>query len=120
MWSPTTSSNRSHQGNEEAHDVRRLDLLDSSAVCSDARGLARDVLDRRCLNAHRGHPSGNAEPADYGGILFLAALAVGGIGVHRMRSGRGGTVLVKSTMVSSLILIVGYAVAVLAMTGKPS
>jgi hypothetical protein len=28
--------------------------------------------------------------------------------------------LVKSTMVSSLILIVGYAVAVWAMTGKPS
>ena len=58
--------------------------------------------------------------ADWGGILFLAALAVGGIGVYRMRSGRGGTVLVKSTMVSSLILIVGYAVAVWAMTGKPS
>jgi hypothetical protein len=58
--------------------------------------------------------------ADWGGILFLAALAVGGIGVYRMRSGRGGTVLLKSTMVSSLILIVGYAVAVWAMTGKPS
>jgi hypothetical protein len=39
--------------------------------------------------------------ADWGGILFLAALAVGGIGVYRMRRGRGGTVLVKSTMVSS-------------------
>ena len=58
--------------------------------------------------------------ADWGGILFLVALAVGGIGVYRMRSGRGGTVLVKSTVVSSLILIVGYAVAVWAMTGKPS
>ena len=58
--------------------------------------------------------------ADWGGILFLAALAIGGIGVYRMRSGRGGAVLVKSTMVSSLILIVGYAVAVWAMTGKPS
>jgi hypothetical protein len=58
--------------------------------------------------------------ADWGGILFLAALAIGGVGVYRMRSGRGGAVLVKSTMVSSLILIVGYAVAVWAMTGKPS
>ena len=57
--------------------------------------------------------------ADWGGILFLAALAIGGVGVYRMRSGRGGAVLVKSTMVSSLILIVGYAVAVWAMTGKP-
>jgi hypothetical protein len=74
-------------------------------------------------------PSQIAEPtwlsigfivADWGGILYLAALVVGGIGVHRMRSGRGGTVLLKSTMVSSLILIVGYAVAVWAMTGKPS
>jgi len=58
--------------------------------------------------------------ADWGGILFLAALAIGGVGVYRMRSGRGGAVLVKSTIVSSLILIVGYAVAVWAMTGKPS
>jgi len=58
--------------------------------------------------------------ADWGGILFLAALAIGGVGVYRMRSGRGGAVLVKSTMVSSLILIVGYALAVWAMTGKPS
>jgi hypothetical protein len=58
--------------------------------------------------------------ADWGGILFLAALAIGGVGVYRMGSGRGGAMLVKSTMVSSLILIVGYAVAVWAMTGKPS
>jgi hypothetical protein len=58
--------------------------------------------------------------ADLGGILFLAALLLGGIGVYRMRSGRGGAVLVKATTVASLVLIVGYAVAVWAMTGKPS
>jgi len=58
--------------------------------------------------------------ADWGGILFLVALVIGGIGVRRMRSGRGGTVLVRATTVVSLVLIIGYAVAVWAMTGKPS
>jgi hypothetical protein len=58
--------------------------------------------------------------ADWGGILFLVALVIGGIGIRRMRSGRGGTVLVRATTVVSLVLIVGYAVAVWAMTGKPS
>jgi hypothetical protein len=74
-------------------------------------------------------PSQIAEPtwlnigfivADWGGILFLVALVIGGIGVRRMRSGRGGTVLVRATTVVSLVLIIGYAVAVWAMTGKPS
>jgi hypothetical protein len=58
--------------------------------------------------------------ADWGGILFLLALALGGVGVYRTRSGKGGAVLLKATMVISLVLIVGYAVAVWAMTGKPS
>ena len=58
--------------------------------------------------------------ADFGGILFLVALLLGGIGVRRMRSGTGGIMLVKATTVISLVLIVGYAVAVWAMTGKPS
>jgi hypothetical protein len=74
-------------------------------------------------------PSQIAEPtwlsigfivADWGGILFLVALVFGGVGVRRMRSGTGGAVLVKATTVISLVLIVGYAVAVWAMTGKPS
>ena len=59
--------------------------------------------------------------ADWGGILFLLALAVGGLGVYRLRDDKaGGTLLLRATMVISLILIVGYVVAVWAMTGKPS
>jgi len=59
--------------------------------------------------------------ADWGGILFLLALAVGGLGVHRLSEGKNGaTLLLRATMVSSLVLIVAYVVAVWAMTGKPS
>jgi len=59
--------------------------------------------------------------ADWGGVLFLLALALGGLGVYRLRHGKqGATLLLQTTMVSSLILILGYVVAVWAMTGKPS
>jgi hypothetical protein len=58
--------------------------------------------------------------ADWGGLLFLVALVLGGIGVRRLRNGKGGTILLKSTMVISLVLAVGYVVAVWAMTGKPN
>jgi hypothetical protein len=58
--------------------------------------------------------------ADWGGLLFLLALALGGVGVYRLRNGKGGTGLLKATMVIALILIVGYVVAVWAMTGKPN
>lgn len=58
--------------------------------------------------------------ADGGGLLFLLALALGGIGVYRLRRGKGGTALLKGTMVISLVLILAYAVAVWAMTGKPN
>ena len=58
--------------------------------------------------------------ADGGGLLFLLALALGGIGVYRLRNGKGGTGLLKATMVIALILIVAYVVAVWAMTGKPN
>jgi hypothetical protein len=58
--------------------------------------------------------------ADWGGVLFLLALALGGIGVYRLRKGKGGTGLLTATMVIALILIVAYAVAVWAMTGKPN
>jgi hypothetical protein len=58
--------------------------------------------------------------ADWGGVLFLISLAVGGIGVRRLQTGNGSTALLKSTMVISLILAVAYAIAVWAMTGKPS
>jgi hypothetical protein len=59
--------------------------------------------------------------ADWGGLLFLIALVVGGIGVSRLRQGKGGSaLLLRSTMVISLVLAVGYVVAVWAMTGKPN
>jgi hypothetical protein len=58
--------------------------------------------------------------ADWGGLLFLLALALGGMGVYRLRNGNGGTVLLRATMVISLVLVVAYVVAVWAMTGKPS
>jgi hypothetical protein len=58
--------------------------------------------------------------ADLGGLLFMLALVLGGIGVYRLRRGKGGTTLLKGTMVISLILVLAYAVAVWAMTGKPN
>jgi hypothetical protein len=58
--------------------------------------------------------------ADWGGLLFLLALALGGVGLFRLRNGKGGTGLLKATMLIALILIVAYVVAVWAMTGKPN
>jgi len=58
--------------------------------------------------------------ADLGGLLLLLALVLGGIGIYRLRDGKGGTALLKATMVIALILIVAYVVAVWAMTGKPN
>jgi hypothetical protein len=58
--------------------------------------------------------------ADWGGLLFVVALVLGGVGVYRLREGKGGTGLLKATMVIALILIVAYVVAVWAMTGKPN
>jgi hypothetical protein len=58
--------------------------------------------------------------ADGGGLLFLLALALGGVGVYRLRNGKGGTALLKATMLIALVLIVAYVVAVWAMAGKPS
>jgi hypothetical protein len=59
--------------------------------------------------------------ADWGGILFLLALALGGVGIRRLGRDNGGSaVLLRATMIISLVLIVAYVVAVWAMTGKPS
>jgi hypothetical protein len=56
--------------------------------------------------------------AEVGAVLFVAALIVGGIGVRRLGEGKGEGLL-KATMVISLILLVGFAVAVWAMAAKP-
>ena len=57
--------------------------------------------------------------ADWGGLLFLLSLALGGVGIYRLRQGKSATGLLNATTVISLVLIVAYVVAVWAMTGKP-
>ena len=57
--------------------------------------------------------------ADWGGLLLLASLVIGGLGVRRLRDGKDGAALLRVTLVVSLVLIVAYVVAVWAMTGKP-
>jgi hypothetical protein len=56
--------------------------------------------------------------ADLGGLILLVSLIVGGIGVYRLRAGRGSGLL-RATLVLSLILLAAYVVAVWAMAGKP-
>jgi hypothetical protein len=56
--------------------------------------------------------------ADLGGLILLISLVVGGIGVRRLRGGKGSGLL-KATMILSLILLAAYVVAVWAMAGKP-
>jgi hypothetical protein len=72
-------------------------------------------------------PEGVDEPAwlglgaiigDLGGPVLLVALITGGIGVRRLRAG-GGSGLLKTTLVLSLVLLAAYVVAVWAMAGKP-
>jgi hypothetical protein len=56
--------------------------------------------------------------ADLGGLILLVSLIVGGIGMYRLREGKG-SVLLKTTLVLSLVLLAAYVVAVWAMSGKP-
>jgi hypothetical protein len=58
--------------------------------------------------------------ADWGGALFLLSLALGGLGIYRLRQGNSATGLLNATMLITLVLILAYAIAVWAMTGKPS
>ena len=55
---------------------------------------------------------------DFGGLILLISLIAGGVGVHRLREGRGSGLL-QITLVLSLILLAAYVVAVWAMAGKP-
>jgi len=57
--------------------------------------------------------------ADLGGVLLLAALICGWIGIRRLRDG-GGAGLLKAVNILSVIALVAYVVAVWAMGGKPS
>ena len=56
--------------------------------------------------------------ADVGGLILLVTLVVGGVGVYRLRDGKGSGLL-RATLVLSLILLAAYVVAVWAMAGKP-
>jgi hypothetical protein len=56
--------------------------------------------------------------ADVGGLVLLVALVAGGIGMYRLRAGRG-VGLLKVTLVLSVVLLAAYLVAVWAMAGKP-
>jgi len=55
--------------------------------------------------------------ADFGGLILVITLIVGGIGVRRLQSGKSG--LLKATLVLSLVLLAAYVIAVWAMAGKP-
>ena len=66
-------------------------------------------------------PSGSTSAsfvADAGLLALVIALILGGIGVRRLRSGKG-TGLLKATMVISILLLASFVVAVWAMSGKP-
>jgi hypothetical protein len=56
--------------------------------------------------------------ADLGGLLLLASLIAGGIGVRRVRAGRGEGLL-RATLVLAVVLLAAYVVAAWAMAGKP-
>lgn len=56
--------------------------------------------------------------AELGGLLLLISLAVGGIGLRRLRHGKSAGLL-KTTLVISLVLLAAYVVAVWAMSAKP-
>jgi hypothetical protein len=56
--------------------------------------------------------------ADLGGLVLLASLLVGGVGVYRLRE-QTGSGLLRVTMMLSVGLLFAYLVAVWAMAGKP-
>jgi hypothetical protein len=56
--------------------------------------------------------------ADLGALVLLLTLVLGGIGVYRLRSGNGSTLL-KIAMVLSVVLLAGLIVAAWAMSAKP-
>jgi hypothetical protein len=56
--------------------------------------------------------------SELGGLILLVSLIVGGVGVYRLRQGKG-TGLLKTTLVLSLVLLAAYVIAVWAMSAKP-
>lgn len=56
--------------------------------------------------------------ADIGGLVLLVSLVLGGIGVYRLRDGKGAGLL-RATLVLAVVLLGAYLVAAWAMAGKP-
>ena len=56
--------------------------------------------------------------ADVCGLILLVSLVAGGVGVYRLREGKGSGLL-KVTLALSLVLLAAYLVAAWAMAGKP-
>jgi hypothetical protein len=56
--------------------------------------------------------------ADLGALLLLITLVVGGMGVYRLRDGKGAGLL-KASMALALLILAAAVVAVWAMAGKP-
>ena len=55
---------------------------------------------------------------DLGGIVLLLSLIIGGVGVYRLRAGKGAGLL-KVTLVLALLLLAACLIAAWAMSGKP-
>jgi uncharacterized cupredoxin-like copper-binding protein len=58
--------------------------------------------------------------ADWGALVFVLALILGGVAMLRLRRGQNAVQLLRATMGLALVVAIGYAVAVWAMTGKPN
>jgi hypothetical protein len=56
--------------------------------------------------------------AELGGLILLVSLIVGGIGVYRLRDGKGAGLL-RATLMLAFVLLAAYVVAGWAMAGKP-
>ena len=57
--------------------------------------------------------------ADLGGAALLLSLVLGGVGVYRLRAGKGSGLL-KAALILAVVLLAAYLVAVWAMAGKPT
>ena len=57
--------------------------------------------------------------ADVGALLMLIALVVGGIGMRRLRQGKGQGLL-QAALVIAIVILAAALVAVWAMAGKPN
>lgn len=55
---------------------------------------------------------------DIGGLILLLSIVAGGIGVYRLRQGKGSGLL-TATLVVAVLLLAAYLIAAWAMAGKP-